>query len=255
MNHRILAGATALALGASLASCGLPPITTTEQSLTIKHSNFVPNFANGVPLITGLPGFADKSAPPTTIPLPGEARTVKLNSVALNLKLRNSGPIPLRIKLFLSREAVDPYTTEALGGTEALIELPRGMAEGVEVRKTFAGHDPVVALPVAARARVGSCGIERRAHASNPAANEVLGRPIRWTNRDVGLALREAQERVVQHELEPDGRMGFAERSEMRHQQAVRERVGARDADRAGRPRVEARKLALRALDPLRDAV
>lgn len=137
MTNRILAGAAALALGASLASCGLPPITTTEQSLTIKYSNFVPGFANGVPLITGLPGFADKSAPPTTIPLPGEARTVKLNSVALNLKLRNSGPIPLRIKLFLSREAVDPYTTEALGGTDALIELPRGMAEGVEVRKTF----------------------------------------------------------------------------------------------------------------------
>lgn len=137
MTHRKLIGAVALTAAATLASCGLPPITTSEQSITIPYNGFVPSITYGVPLVTGLPAFQDRQAGPTTIPLPGEARAVKLNSVNLNLKMRNTGPIPLRIKLFLSREGVDPYTTPALGGDQAQIDLDRNMTDGQFVTKTF----------------------------------------------------------------------------------------------------------------------
>jgi hypothetical protein len=134
MTHRYLTGAAALVAVASLASCGLPPITTAEQSITIKYDTFIPK---GVPIITGFPAFADQKAPASTIPLPGEARSIKLNSVILNLKMRNSGPIPLRIKLFLSKSSVDPYSTPALGGDQAQIDLPARAAEGQDTSKNF----------------------------------------------------------------------------------------------------------------------
>ena len=134
MNQRFLTGAIALAAAATLASCGLPPITTSEQSITIKYDTFIPT---GVPIITGFPAFSDQKAPATTIPLPAEARTVKLNSVILNLKMRNTGPIPLRIKLYLSREAVDPYSVPPLGGEQSQIDLPAKAPEGTEVTKNF----------------------------------------------------------------------------------------------------------------------
>lgn len=138
MTQRTLAGAAALVAAATVASCGLPPITTSEQSITIKYSNFVPGFANGLPLVTGLPAFADQKADPSTIPLPAEAHTIKLTSVMLNLKMRNTGPLPLRIKLYLSKDGVDPYTTPALGGDQAQIDLPAHAAEGQNVTKNFA---------------------------------------------------------------------------------------------------------------------
>ena len=134
MNRQTWAIAAAVAV-TSLASCGLPPITTSEQSITIKYDTFIPK---GVPIITGFPAFADQKGPASTIPIPGEARAVKLNSVVLNLKMRNSGPIPLSIKLYLSPESTDPYTVAPLGGDQASIELPAHAAEGADVVKNFA---------------------------------------------------------------------------------------------------------------------
>ena len=133
MFTRLFAGAVALAAGAGLASCGLPPITTGEQSFTIPYSMFVPSFARGLPV--PIPAFPGAKAPATTLPLPGEARTVRFSSVNLNLKLRNTGPLPLSIKLYLSPDGVDPYTTAPLGGDQPVIELP---AKGTEdVSRSF----------------------------------------------------------------------------------------------------------------------
>jgi hypothetical protein len=134
MNRQIGAIA-AVATLATLASCGLPPITTSEQSITIKYDTFIPK---GVPVITGFPAFSDQKGPASTIPVPGEARAIKLNTVVLNLKMRNTGPIPLRIKLFLSGESTDPYTVAPLGGDQATIDLPARAAENAEVVKNFA---------------------------------------------------------------------------------------------------------------------
>jgi hypothetical protein len=121
-----------------LAGCNLPPYTTPEQSFAVKYSMFVPDIAQGVPLLTGLPGFADKTAPSSTVPVPKEAKTLKLASLDLNLRMRNTGPLPLRIKLFLGREALtdkELYATSPLGGDQGTIDLPRG--GNSDVNKVF----------------------------------------------------------------------------------------------------------------------
>jgi hypothetical protein len=121
-----------------LAACSLPPYTTPEQTFSVKYSMFVPNFANGVPIPVGLPGFDDKTAPSSTVPVPKEAKSFKLASLELNLKLNNTGPVPLRIKIFLDRASLsdaDLYAKAPLGGNPGgTIDLPRG---GTEVQKTF----------------------------------------------------------------------------------------------------------------------
>jgi hypothetical protein len=113
-----------------LAACSLPPYTTPEQTFSVKYSMFVPNFANGVPIPVGLPGFDDKTAPSSTVPVPKEAKSFKLASLELNLKLNNTGPVPLRIKIFLDRASLsdaDLYAKAPLGGNPGgTIDLPRG---------------------------------------------------------------------------------------------------------------------------------
>lgn len=118
----------------ALAACGLPPINTPEQSFAIPYKTFVPALATGIPLLTGLPEFADQKAPPVTFPLPKEAKSFKLETVVLNLKFYNTGPLPLRIKLFLSTSAEDPFAKPPLGGDQALIDLPRG---GETISRSF----------------------------------------------------------------------------------------------------------------------
>jgi hypothetical protein len=120
-----------------LAACTLPPYTTPEQSFSVKYSMFVPSFTQGIPLPTGLPAFADKPAPSSTVPIPKEAKTFKLAALELNLKMKNTGPVPLRIKIFLDRNSVSEselYATAPLGGAEGQIDLPRG---GTEITKAF----------------------------------------------------------------------------------------------------------------------
>lgn len=124
-----------VAAAALVASCTLPPYTVNGTPFTVKYSMFVPQFADGVPLPTGLPGFADRQAPPTTIDVPQEAKTFKIASLDLNLTMSNTGPIPLRIKIFLGRTTEpDIYKTAPLGGDQAELDLPRG---GATVQKTF----------------------------------------------------------------------------------------------------------------------
>lgn len=132
--HRPLVASLAVVAAAGFAGCALPPVNTPDQTITVKYSMFVPPVAQGVPLPTGLPGFNDRSAPPTTVPVPKEAKTFKLASLVLNLKAKNTGPIPLQVKLYLSPDSVDPYTTAPLGGDNPVIELPRG---GAETSKSF----------------------------------------------------------------------------------------------------------------------
>lgn len=120
----------ALALAAAtLAACNLPPYTTPEQTFAVKYKMFVPEVAQGIPLVTGLPGFEDRTAPSSTVPVPKEAKTLKLASLELNLRMRNTGPLPLRIKLFLGREALtdtELYKQAPLGADQGQIDLPRG---------------------------------------------------------------------------------------------------------------------------------
>jgi hypothetical protein len=120
-----------------LAACTLPPYTTPEQSFSVKYSMFVPNFAQGVP-VPLLPAFDDKTAPSSTVPVPKEAKTFNIASLELNLRMSNTGPVPLRIKIFLDKAALsdsDLYAKPPLGGNPGgTIDLPRG---GQEVVKTF----------------------------------------------------------------------------------------------------------------------
>jgi hypothetical protein len=126
--------ACAVALSGTALACSLPPYTTPAQNVTVKYSMFVPPVAQGIPIPTGLPAFADRQAPATTFPLPKEAQTFNLSSVTLNLSMQNTGPLPLRIKIYLSRESVDPYSTAPLGGDQPEIELP---AKGPVVAKSL----------------------------------------------------------------------------------------------------------------------
>lgn len=112
----------------AFAGCSLPPVTTQEQSVTIPYEMFTGGLIPpGTVSPIGLPGFSDRQAPPSTFPVPGEARNVKLNTVTLNLKLLNTGPVALRLKLFLAAPGTDVYTTQPLGGDQAQIDLaPNG---------------------------------------------------------------------------------------------------------------------------------
>ncbi len=120
------------ALGAVvLATTGCSiPFTTPEQTITVPYDKFVPNLANGVP-IPLVPAFADQSAPPVSFPVPAEAKKVKLQTVTLHLKMKNTGPLPIRITLYLTKHPDDPYSIAPLGGAEGTIELARdgGVAE------------------------------------------------------------------------------------------------------------------------------
>lgn len=124
---------SALVIGASatFAGCSLPPVTTSEQSITIPYDTIVPA---GLTSPIGLPGFSDRQAPASTFPVPGEARNVKLSSVNLNLKMQNTGPVPLRIKLYLAPPGADVYASAPLGGDQAQIDLP---ANGGTATKVF----------------------------------------------------------------------------------------------------------------------
>lgn len=106
----------------STAACSLPPVTTTEQTLSVPYSSVIPGGGNGatLPLV---PAFSDQKAPASDIPVPAEAKMLKLSSLKLNLSFQNTGALPLTLKFYLSRPAVDPYTTTALGGDQAAIEL------------------------------------------------------------------------------------------------------------------------------------
>lgn len=113
--------------------CSLPPVTTTEQSLTVRYTDFLPGAVSGatLPLV---PAFSDQKAPVSDIPVPAEAKMLKLSSLKLNLSFENAGPVPLTLKLYLSRAGVDPYSTPALGGEAAAIELPR---DGGKATRSF----------------------------------------------------------------------------------------------------------------------
>jgi hypothetical protein len=117
------------------AACTLPPYTVNGVPFTVKYSMFVPSFATGIPLVTGLPAFADRPAPSSTIDVPAEAKQFKLTALDLVLNMSNTGPVPLRIKIFLARTSEpDVYKTTPLGGDQAAIDLPRG---GATVNKTL----------------------------------------------------------------------------------------------------------------------
>ena len=119
--RRMTGTAMVIAAGAGFAGCSLPPVTTSEQSITVPYNTIIPA---GLTSPLGLPGFSDKQGTPSTFPVPGEARNVKLASVNLNLKMQNTGPIPLRIKLYLAAPGTDVYSTTPLGGEGAQIDLP-----------------------------------------------------------------------------------------------------------------------------------
>lgn len=134
VNLRALIGATAvLASAATFAGCSLPPVTTSETQFAVKYNLIVPSAANGVPLPL-VPAFSEQKPPATEFPVPKEAKAIKLSSVNLNLKMQNTGPLPLKIKIYLSRANVDPYTTAPLGGDAPEIDLP---AQSAEVSKVF----------------------------------------------------------------------------------------------------------------------
>lgn len=134
VHFRALTGAAVvLAASATFVGCSLPPVTTSETQFAVKYNVIVPSAANGVP-IPVVPAFSDQKPPATEFPVPKEAKTVKLSTVNLNLKMQNNGPLPLKIKVYLSRASVDPYTTAPLGGDQGVIELP---ARGNEVAKVF----------------------------------------------------------------------------------------------------------------------
>jgi hypothetical protein len=119
----------------STAACTLPPYTVNGTPFTVKYSMFIPAEFQGVPLISGVPAFDDKPAPASTIAVPQEAKSFKLTALDLILTMSNTGPLPLRTKIYLGRPSdADVYKTTPLGGDQASIDLPRG---GATVTKTL----------------------------------------------------------------------------------------------------------------------
>lgn len=123
------------ALGAvvvATAGCSVP-YTTPEQTITVPYDKFVPQATNGVP-IPLIPAFADQAAPPVSFPVPAEAKKVKLEAVTLHLRMKNNGPLPVRITLYLTKHPDDPYATAPLGGAEGTLTLAR---DGGTAEKAF----------------------------------------------------------------------------------------------------------------------
>lgn len=114
------------------AGCISIPVNTPEQTLSVPYSAFVPGGAVGATLPL-LPAFNDVAGPPANFPVPAEAKKVKLETVNLTLKVKNTGALPLRMQLFLAKAGEDVYKTAALGGADPVLNLtPGGSAE-----KTF----------------------------------------------------------------------------------------------------------------------
>ncbi|HEY9720729.1 MAG TPA: hypothetical protein V6D47_01875 [Oscillatoriaceae cyanobacterium] len=133
MAIRSVLGVSLLLATATIVGCSLPPVATPEQSFTVKYNQFVPNAVNGVP-IPAVPAFPAQKVPASSIPVPAEAHSVKINSVTLDLKMQNTGPLPLALKIYMSAPNVDPYSQPPLGGDQGEIDLP---AAGPEVDKSF----------------------------------------------------------------------------------------------------------------------
>lgn len=132
MSIRPLLGTSVMLATATLIGCSLPPVATPEQSFTVKYNQIIPSVANGVPVPA--PAFPAQKVPASDVPVPAEAHSVKINSVTLNLKMQNTGPIPLQVKIYMSSPDVDPYSQPPLGGDQAEIDLA---ANGPEVDKSF----------------------------------------------------------------------------------------------------------------------
>ena len=141
---------------------------------------------------------------------------------------------------------------------------PHGDARGVDVagqplrllevgQALVRGHPGVVfeARLAAARLQVALRCVQRGAHVADMPPDQVLGRPVGAAHRHVGLAARQAQERVVHGELHLHARVQLAKTRQQRHQHAVRQRVGRRETQRALHLHVEAHDLPVRGVDLL----
>ena len=106
---------------AAAAGCSIP-YTTPEQTISVPYSTFVPSAAAGATLPM-LPAFSDQKAPPTSFPVPAEAKKFKLEALALLLKMKNTGALPLRMTLFLDKAGGDVYAKPPIGNP---IELGAG---------------------------------------------------------------------------------------------------------------------------------
>lgn len=122
-----LVAAAALATG-----CVAIPVNTPAQTLSVPYSTFIPGGAVGTTLPL-LPAFNDIQGPPATFPVPAEAKKVKVETVSLTLKVKNTGALPLRMQLFLAKAGDNVYAGSPLGAPDPVLNLtPGGTAE-----KTF----------------------------------------------------------------------------------------------------------------------
>lgn len=113
------------------AACSLPPYTVSGTPFSVKYAMFVPNIADGIPVV--VPAFADQKAPSSTIDVPQEAKSLKFADLTLKLSMTNTGQLPLTTKIYLAPSGTpDVYATTPLGGTA--IDIP---ANGVETDKSF----------------------------------------------------------------------------------------------------------------------
>jgi hypothetical protein len=123
----LVAAVTTLCVG-----CASIPVNTPEQTLSVPYTTFVPGGAVGVSLPL-LPAFNDIQAPAASFPVPAEAKQVKLETVNLSLKVKNSGALPLRMQLFLAKAGANVYGSNPLGAPDPILNL----TPGGTVEKTF----------------------------------------------------------------------------------------------------------------------
>jgi hypothetical protein len=125
----------------TLVACSLPSITTQFQTFNIRYSSFLPGANNQADFnIPMLPKFDDQQAPASSIPVPSGASGVPLGELLLTLRVNNDGPIPLSIKMYVSKDQ-DPYQSAPLGN-EAF-EIPAKQT----VTKSFSLDPNIVKEP------------------------------------------------------------------------------------------------------------
>lgn len=120
MRHLLFLPALALVAGCTI------PYATPEQTLAVPYATFVPAAASGttLPLV---PPFADVAAPAVNFPVPPEARSVKLETLVMTLRLKNNGGLPLRVSIYLGPTREGVYAQAPLGGADGVFVLGAGV--------------------------------------------------------------------------------------------------------------------------------
>jgi hydrogenase maturation factor len=124
----------------------------------------------------------------------------------------------------------------------------------LQVRERLVERDPPRLRHVGRRTECGQValsGVQRGLDVAHAPTDQVLRRLVGAAHGDVGFALREVQEAVVDDDLELHRRMQRMEARQQRQQQTLQQRVGGGEPQHAAHRQIAALQAALRGLDVL----